>query len=156
MPSLFDYPTGEASETQSEEFFLHQASDSDWAALNNYTQTRRLRPGETVMTPGDVDRSLYIVVDGTLEAVIPGRRGAWRQLSTFAAGSVIGELSFFDGQPRSATVRALTDATLARLSLDSFNSLAASKPALARLILLDLGRILATRLRGAQLASSTS
>jgi CRP-like cAMP-binding protein len=108
------------------------------------------------MNPGEIDRALYIVTDGILEAVLPARRGTFRQLSTFAAGSVIGELSFFDGRPRSAMVRALTDAELARLSLESFDSLAASRPALARMILFDLGSILAGRLRGAQLVSSTS
>lgn len=155
MPSLFDYPTGEGQPEQAE-YFLRQGSDDDWATLIKYTHSRRLRAGETVMSPGEDDRALYIVTDGTLEAVIPGRRGSFRQISTFESGSVIGELSFFDGRPRSATVRALTDAELARLSLESFDSLAASRPALARLILFDLGRILANRLRSAQLVSSTS
>jgi CRP/FNR family cyclic AMP-dependent transcriptional regulator len=155
MPSLFDYGTGEASETEPDTYFMQQATDGDWGALNQYTHSRRVRAGETVMSPGEVDRALYIVTEGTLEAVVPARRGSFRQLSTFGPGSIIGELSFFDGRPRSATVRALTDAELARLSIEAFDSLAASRPALARMILFDLGRILAARLRGAQLTSTS-
>lgn len=153
MPSLFDYPSGDGQPIE-EAYFLRHGSEDDWATLIKHTHNRRFRAGETVMAPGEIDRSLYIVTEGTLEAVLPGRKGTYRRLSTFDSGSVIGELAFFDGQPRSALVRALTDADLARLSLESFEALAASRPALARLILFDLGRILAGRLRGAQ--SSTS
>lgn len=154
MPSLFDYPTG-SEEPAQEAYFLRQGSDDDWAMLIKHTHSRRFKAGESVMAQGETDRALYIVTDGTLEAVIPSRKG-FRRLSTFESGAVIGELSFFDGRPRSALVRALTDAELARLSLESFDALAASRPALARLILFDLGRILAGRLRSAQAVSSTS
>ncbi|MGI9080091.1 MAG: Crp/Fnr family transcriptional regulator [Acidimicrobiales bacterium] len=153
MPSLFDYPSGDQQPAE-EANFLRHGSDDDWATLIKHTHNRRFRAGETVMAPGEADRALYIVTDGTLEAVLPGRKGAYRRLSTFDPGSVIGELAFFDGQPRSALVRALTDADLARLSVESFESLAASRPALGRLILFDLGRILAGRLRGAQAPTS--
>ena len=62
-------------------------------------------------------------------------------------GAVIGELSFFDGGVRSAGVRAVTDCELFRLSLESFEELAARDPVLARMVLFDLGRILSLRLR---------
>lgn len=152
MPSLFDYPSGEEQQTEAQDYLLRNGSDQDWATLNKYTRSRRFRAGETVIAQGDSDRALYIVTDGTLEAVIPARKG-YRRLSTFETGAVIGELSFFDGQPRSALVRALTDAELAMLSLSSFDALASAHPTLARVILLDLGRILAGRLRAAQSGS---
>jgi CRP/FNR family transcriptional regulator, cyclic AMP receptor protein len=66
------------------------------------------------------------------------------------AGSVIGELSFFDGGARSATVRAVTPAVLAELSPSEFDALAVASPGLARRLLFDLGRILAQRLRAVQ------
>jgi CRP-like cAMP-binding protein len=153
MPSLFDYPTGEnRSVATTPQYLLSGGSDRDWATLNRYTLNRRFRAGEIVIGEGDSDRALYIVTDGVLEAVLPGRKN--RRLSTFEAGSVIGELSFFDGGPRSAQVRAVTDAELAMLTLDSFNTLAAGHPALARMLLFDLGRILAGRLRSVQGAGS--
>jgi CRP-like cAMP-binding protein len=60
-------------------------------------------------------------------------------------GSVFGEQSFFDGCP--ATVRALSDGELRSLTPEAFEVLAAREPDLARMILLDLGRILSLRLR---------
>jgi CRP-like cAMP-binding protein len=153
MPSLFDYPSGEGQPAQNQDYLLPHGSDNDWATLNKYTRNRRFKAGETVIGQGESDRALYLVIEGVLEAVLPARKG-FRRLSTFETGSVIGELSFFDGQPRSAVVRALTDAELAMLSLSSFESLAAANPGLARLILFDLGRILAGRLRAAQAIAS--
>ncbi len=56
-------------------------------------------------------------------------------------------MAFIDGGPRSARVRALTDAQLLRLSFEAFEVLAAKDGALGRSILLDLARVLAYRLR---------
>jgi CRP-like cAMP-binding protein len=68
-------------------------------------------------------------------------------LTTYEHGTVVGEQTFLDGRPRSATIRALTDGALVRLSRESFDVLSAREPELARAILLDLGRILSLRLR---------
>jgi CRP-like cAMP-binding protein len=84
-----------------------------------------------------------------------GRRRTSR-IALVGAGSVIGELAFFDGGPRSALVRAVTPAVLAELSPADFNALAAANPGLARRLLFDLGRILAQRLRAAQQAAQVA
>jgi CRP-like cAMP-binding protein len=68
-------------------------------------------------------------------------------LAAIEPGTVIGEVAFFDGRPRSAGVRAVTECELFRLSFEAFEVLAAREPALGRAVLLDLGRILAARLR---------
>src|SRR5947209_4810360 len=112
--SFFDYPTEGRPEPEQEEYFLSTCSDDDWATILGHATTRRFGAGQTVVGPAEADRALYIVTEGTLEAVIAqGRRGKFRRIRTFGPGNVIGELSFFDGQPRSAQVRALTDAELA-------------------------------------------
>jgi CRP/FNR family cyclic AMP-dependent transcriptional regulator len=130
--------------------FLADCSDEDWDLVRKHTEIRRFGTGEVVIAPGESDRALYIVASGSLEVVVPrGRRGRATRIATVDAGSVIGEMAFIDGRPRSALVRALTDVHLLRLSFDGFEVLAAKDPALARTILLDLGRILAQRLRAA-------
>jgi len=60
---------------------------------------------------------------------------------------VFGEQAFFDGLPRSASVRALSDGEVRSLTREAFAVLAAREPELARALLLDLGRILSLRLR---------
>jgi CRP/FNR family cyclic AMP-dependent transcriptional regulator len=99
-----------------------------------------------VVGVGELDRSLLIVLEGDLETIAE-RRGRQRRLSPAPAGSVVGELGFLDGRPRSATVVAVTDGELLRMSAASFETLAAANPRLGRMILFDLARILAFRLR---------
>jgi CRP-like cAMP-binding protein len=100
-----------------------------------------------------MSRSLYLVVEGTLE-VLPGGskrpRGTSRRIVTVGAGSVLGEISFFDSGHRSADVRAVTAVEMAELRLDDFGALAEEDPRLGLQVLFDLGRILAQRLRQAQ------
>jgi CRP/FNR family transcriptional regulator, cyclic AMP receptor protein len=150
--SFFDYP-GEMAPEQAEARLLAGATDEEWGELLKHTRHRRFAPGEAVMTDGAREQSLFLVLEGELEVLVPRRRGH-RRIATIADGSVIGELSFFDGAPRSALVRALTPALLAELSPAEFEALADANPALARQLLFDLGRILAQRLRAAHDASA--
>jgi CRP/FNR family transcriptional regulator, cyclic AMP receptor protein len=148
--SFFDYPNQPPASAGNVELLLADASDEEWAALLEHTRSRRFSPGDTVVTAGARDQSLYLVLEGQLEVLAERGRRGHRRIASVGAGSVIGELSFFDGGTRSALVRAVTPAVLAELSRDDFEALAVARPVLARRLLFDLGRILAQRLRAAQ------
>ena len=148
--SFFDYPGATPEQPTAATAFLPHATDEDWAVIREHAEVLHATPGQVVAHEGSVDRSLYIVLDGVLEATLGGRRGARRRVSTMEAGTVMGEIGFFDGQPRSAAVRAVTDTRLLRLGFDAFEALAAKDPALGRAILLDLGRVLAARIRAVE------
>ncbi len=75
---------------------------------------------------------------------LPRDEGAFK---TIDAPSVLGELAFFDAQPRSATLDAVTDVEVVRLDVAAFDRLLEHEPALAHAMLRDLARILALRLR---------
>ena len=153
--SFFDYPN-EPPTTGTVDVLLADASDEEWATLLEHTRSRRFEAGDTVMTAGEQDQSLYLVLEGQLEVLAPQGRRRFRRIASVGAGSVIGELSFFDGGTRSASVRAMTEAVLAELSPAEFDALAIANPVLARRLLFDLGRILAQRLRVAQRATTNS
>ena len=149
--SFFDYPDESAEQAPEQSAFLADASDDDWAAIRAHAEVLHVQPGHSVIAEGVADRALYIVVEGTLEATVPhGRRGKQRRVSTIEPGTVIGEVGFFDNQPRSASVNAVTDAKLLRLTYDDFEVLAAKEPALGRRILFDIGQVLAGRLRAVE------
>jgi CRP-like cAMP-binding protein len=150
---FFDYPSDDTTDRGDRDdlLFLGSCSEEDWAVIQAHTGTSHFFPGDVVIAPGEADRSLYLVVDGVLEVHIPGGRfGRGRRLSTVGPGSVLGEVAFLDGEPRSALVRALTDVHLLCLTYEAFERLGAAQPALALLILSELGRILAQRLRAMQ------
>ena len=146
--SFFDYPEEAEGQPQEEELvFLPDWSDDDWDNLLAHTETRRFSAGDNLIEIGETDRSLFLVVEGNLEVLIPDSRGEQRQIATIDSGSVVGEQAFLDGFPRSATVRALSDGELLRLSIEAFEVFAAEEAEGARAVLFDLGRVLSIRLR---------
>jgi CRP/FNR family transcriptional regulator, cyclic AMP receptor protein len=143
--AFFAYPT-EGGEERDSFVFLRDRPEDDWLRLLGYTEVRRFSAGETIISAGEVDRALYIVSKGRLETLLPGVEGDLH-FGTIGPGSVAGEIAFLDGGPRSATIRAVSDGELIRLSFEAYEVLAARYPELGRAILLDLGRIMASRLR---------
>lgn len=145
--NFFSYPTSDASSSgRGDLVFLGDLADEDWDRLLSLTQVSRFRAGEVVVEKGEAQRTLFIVGTGTLEVVVPRGMGVQR-IATIDEGSVFGEQAFFDGHPRSATVRAVTDCELMALHYEAFDTLAANEPRLAQIVLMDLGRILSLRLR---------
>jgi CRP/FNR family cyclic AMP-dependent transcriptional regulator len=124
--------------------FLDGATDRQWSNFKKFCETRHHRDGSTIVKAGDHDRALWMVVGGELDVTVAD---AARSRHRVGSGTVIGEVAFFDGQPRSADIVASGDVELLVLSYESFERLAEADPALAQLLLLDLGRFLAQRLR---------
>lgn len=127
---------------------LPEWSDADWGKLFERTQPQPFRASEVVIHRGATDRVLYFVMSGALEVGITQVDGVtMAPLARILAGSVVGEQSFFDAQPRSANVWAVSDGELRRLPIEEFARFGRDEPALARDLLFALGRVLSTRLR---------
>jgi len=140
----FQIVAEEAHEESAELLFLPEATASDWATLFSYAEVREVSAGLALVQAGEDDRALYLLIEGTLGVRMPREETAFKSID---APSVVGELAFFDGAPRSATLDALTDVQVARFDLDCFRRLSEAEPALAETMLMDLARILALRLR---------
>ena len=127
----------------------------DWARLIALTNRRTVRIGEFVINRNAMDRSLYFVVSGDYEVgIMQVGAAAIRPIATIGPGSVIGDQSFFDGQPRSANVWAASAGELLILEFDAYRRFAGAAPALAVDLLFALGRVLSMRLRSTTLLAS--
>ena len=121
---------------------------AEWRKLLAATTPRPFKASEVVIQRGVADRALYFVAAGTLEVGVTYVDGvSISPIATIGAGSVIGEQSFFDGQPRSANVWAVTDGELLCLTQENLHQLAQTEPEFVRDLLFALGRILSLRLR---------
>jgi NTE family protein len=87
-----------------------------------------LAGGQTLMEQGEPGDSLYISVSGRLRAYERLPDGTERLLREMSRGQVIGEMSLFTGEPRSATVVALRESVLVRLSKAGFDALIERHP----------------------------
>ncbi len=101
---------------------------------------RRLIEGEVLCREGEPASAWWIVLDGLADATVGGR-----YIATIGEGETIGELALLDGEPRNATVTAVTELTVREVDGGSFLTALADTPSLT----LGLLRQLATRLRRA-------
>jgi len=134
----------EAHEDSADLLFMPEATAADWAAIFSQAEVRTIGAGLALVQAGENDRALYLLTEGTVGVRLPRDEGPFK---TIDAPSVLGELAFFDGRPRSATLDAVTDVEVVRLDQAGFERLAAAAPELAHAMLRDLARILALRLR---------
>lgn len=130
--------------------FLADLDEEGWTEVIGATERVAFRPGEVVMAADAQERELCLLTEGTLMGLIHDpQTGIDREVRVVEAPSVVGEVAFLDGRGRSLTLRAETEGELLRLTWDGYQDLLARRPDLAQKIALDLGRIVAGRLRGA-------
>jgi CRP/FNR family transcriptional regulator, cyclic AMP receptor protein len=100
--------------------------------------TRFFAKGDTIFREGEQGDEFFIVVRGNVEIRSGGRR-----FETLRPKGIFGEMALIDDSPRSATVVALTDVTVAPIQEEQFLFLVKHMPMFA----LRVMRVLANRLR---------
>jgi CRP/FNR family cyclic AMP-dependent transcriptional regulator len=103
--------------------------------------------GEQVLREGDAARSMFVVHEGELEIFKHGPGGVEHKLAILAPGDCVGEMSLIDIQPRSATARARSAATLYVLDLSEIATLYRSDVEAYALLVLNISREISRRLR---------
>jgi CRP-like cAMP-binding protein len=131
--------------------FLHRLplfsglSDEELDELYGMSETVELRAGQVLLKEGDPGNSLFIATEGEFEI---SRRTGERDvvIAGSGAGDVIGEISLLEGSPRTATVRAVSDARLVRISRETFTRLLERSPSASLAML----RTVTVRLRNTE------
>jgi len=100
--------------------------------------TRDYAAGQTIFREGDKGGELFVVKRGKVEI-----RSGNRLLETLGENEIFGEMALIDDSPRSATVIAATDATVAPITEKQYLFLVRHTPFFA----LKVMRVLAQRLR---------
>jgi len=77
----------------------------DLALLSSYGESLVYAPGDSVLTEGEKNRYLYLVLKGSLEVMKSGDGGT-KALGQVGTTGSLGEMSIFDPGPVSATVKA--------------------------------------------------
>ncbi len=96
--------------------------------LREHARWVEVAAGEVLMEQGDPGDSAYLSISGRLRVYRSGEDGEARAVRELGRGEVIGEMSLFTGEPRSATVVAIRDSLLARLDKPAFEQLVARDP----------------------------
>jgi CRP-like cAMP-binding protein len=117
-------------------------SPSQLEDVSSRLKAARFRQGEAIVREGEPGEELYFLESGRVQ-VVRGHGDETLVLDELGAGDLFGEMALLTGNPRSATVTALSEVNVWALSRADFDDLVAANPHLA----LALSRLLSERLR---------
>jgi len=125
---------------------LSELNDDQLKRFSQFMQVVSVMPWNLVVTQGDCDDGMYLVLDGELRVrlMIDGKETL---LAVLEPGDCFGEMSLFDHGPRSADVMADRQSLLLRITSESFDRLLREAPELAAPMLHAISRTLAARVR---------
>jgi CRP-like cAMP-binding protein len=115
--------------------------------MADYMQSIKIEKDEILFNEGDKGDYVCFILDGTLEVIKESSLGERAVIATLSRGRSIGEMSVIDDFPRSATVRALTEAHLLTLTHKNFQKILKENPLIGIKLLKKISRLLSLNLR---------
>ncbi len=125
--------------------------------LMDTLETRHLSGGEWLMREGDEGDALYLLVQGRLLAWSgdADSRAERKFLGEIVPGDSVGEVSLLTGEPRSASVQAIRDSLLVKISRALFEKLVHDHPALILKLASNVASVLHKSTTGTQAVTRT-
>lgn len=120
-------------------------SSAELDVIAAIVQTRAIAAGKELFHEGDAGDGLYLVVDGEINIIKHGAEGELL-LAKLGPGAVLGEMSLVTSDARSATGRALVQASVLHLPVREFRALLDSGSSAALKIAAAIAEVLARRL----------
>lgn len=128
---------------------------SQLRSIANEGELLDLKRGDVLFEEDTPGRDLYILLEGKIriEVAVPGDRSERQeQIQEIQPGEVLGEFSYVDEAPRSATARAERNSRLFFIAAENLDRLIEGNPELGYHIMHNIAKTLCTRIRNANLA----
>ncbi|MBM4297062.1 MAG: cyclic nucleotide-binding domain-containing protein, partial [Deltaproteobacteria bacterium] len=84
--------------------------------------------GATIFSQGDQGDAFYVIQSGAVQVIVEAAAGRREVVAVLGAQDGFGEMALLSGEPRSASVVAIADTSLWRLSRESWNELIEKHP----------------------------
>ena len=118
-------------------------SEAALTALASAAEQQQIRGGENLVVQGDSADSLFFVQTGRFRVLIEHDDGKPLMVAQIHAGEPVGELAFFGGGTRTATLQAARDSIVMALSRTAYNKVAAEYPEIPAALLAAVSKRLA-------------
>lgn len=128
-------------------FLFGQLNDEDIEWMLTAGTKRFLREGSVLIEQGVASEAVFILLEGRLAVWLKPRRGPEREIARLNAGEIVGEMSFVDARPPSATVRALEDSTVFAIPKSALSARLAANQGFAARFYRALAIFLSTTVR---------
>ncbi len=127
-------------------YLFKDMSSTELDQLSHIAKSETFAPGDEVFSEGDKATSLFFIKYGSVRIRRAGREDGV-DVAQLGTGGHFGEMSFVDGEARSATVVALEKSEILRLDFGDLNSHFEKHPAVAVKFYRNLSLFLCGRLR---------
>ena len=117
-------------------------SDAQRVELARRSQLREYAAGEAIVRQGAAGSSMFVMQKGEAVVTLDAPR---REVARLGSGDFFGEMSLLTGDPRTATVTAVTDCMVLEIAVEDFRGLVLSDPAVVERV------AMAASSRGAEL-----
>ncbi len=115
--------------------------DSLLEVISKLLIEKNFRKGEIILVEeDDSNQSLFIIAKGEVKVVLTAEDGREAILATLKEGDFFGEMALLDGEPRSATVRAVEESRLLMIRREDFLENVRKQPELALTLLGEMSR----------------
>ncbi len=98
-----------------------------------------IAPDDLLIREGEKADCVYLVKKGQLKA-FKHKDGADIELGKIEVGEFVGEMAYINGEPRSASVTAITDCELIEVPLGTFDTVLFKRPAWAKALMMTLAK----------------
>ncbi|MDX1738474.1 MAG: Crp/Fnr family transcriptional regulator [Alphaproteobacteria bacterium] len=120
---------------------LDQQAIQDWEARCKWQE---FAPNDQIIDRNSDSEDVYFIIRGTARVLNYSISGREISFDDIQAGSIFGELSALDGQPRSANVIAISTTEVASLSPHAFKELLSAHPSVALHLMQRLSSVIRT------------
>jgi CRP-like cAMP-binding protein len=127
--------------------FLTGLNEAALMLLAQEGEVRNFNPAEVIVHEGSEGHSFFIIVEGEVEVIKHEEGPRIVTLARLHSGTFFGEMCVVDPVPRAATVRAISEVTAIEINAATLHHLYQRMPAQYAIMILNLARDLARRLR---------
>lgn len=97
---------------------LGQLDDLDTEWIQNHGTLRQLEAGAVLIREGEPTEALFLILDGRFSVLLSTDQEEAQEVAEMSSGDIVGEISFVDQRPPSATVKAATAGVVVAIGRD--------------------------------------
>ena len=133
-----------------------ELSEGALLAIDKAAERRKISGGTFLVRQGEEADTLFFVVTGRFRVIIQDGSGVSKTVARIDAGEPVGELAFFGGGTRTASLQAIRDSQVIALDRSDYEALVSAHPEISAALLKAVSRRLAkVTARTASLEAST-
>ena len=137
-------PMTQAANSLAPSHLLQGVDPKEIAEIDRRVRWRSFEPGDRILNHEDAGTEVYFIIRGDVRVTVFSETGKTVIIRDLKAGDHFGEYAAIDEQRRSASIVALTRTVVAVMTADTFLTLLADHPEVARRVM----RALAGAVRG--------